>query len=71
MEQHYYVHRFSNGSDSVIGEFWVKDGSIEFRDDYSFHMCDMFPPGPMGASTRARLTNLLDNKNKVYYITRA
>lgn len=62
------LHRVFSGEDKVIGSFEVKDNEIVFPSVADEHHCDMFPAGPIDAYTQNRITQLLDNKEKTFYL---
>ncbi len=62
------LHRVFQGEDKVIGTFEVRDNEIVFPSLRDEHHCDMFDAGPMSAYTQNRISHLLDNKDKTFYL---
>ena len=62
------LHRVSNDEDEVIGTFEIQGEEIVFPTNVDRHHCDMFPPGKMSDSTKNRISELLDNKQKTMYL---
>jgi hypothetical protein len=64
----FHLHRVFQGEDRVIGQFVVRGDQISFPTHSDKFHCDMFPEGKMSASTKNRITELLDNKHKTMYL---
>jgi hypothetical protein len=60
----YAVYEESNGQESVLGRFEIKNGEISFPGEADRLNIDRFPAGPISKHTELLLEHFSNGKNK-------